>query len=112
LKKNLQTSFPRRRLILILGIMADKDIPKMMDDLVPLADLVILTRPRMDRAASLEVLSAKASPFQKRLVKAARVDQALSVALEEAGDEDLILVTGSLFTVGEARSYLASKGMI
>ncbi len=37
---------------------------------------------------------------------------ALSGALEEAEDEDLILVTGSLFTVGEARSYLVSEGMI
>jgi len=112
LKKNLQTGFPRRRLILVLGIMADKDIPKMMDDLVPLADRVILTRPRMDRAASLEVLSTKAAPFQKLLVKTERVDQAVSAALEEAGDEDLILVTGSLFTVGEARSYLTREGMI
>jgi folylpolyglutamate synthase/dihydropteroate synthase len=40
------------------------------------------------------------------------VDQALSGALEEAEDGDLILVTGSLFTVGEARSYLASEGMV
>jgi len=112
LKKALRKGFPRHRLILILGIMADKDIPRMMADLVPLADLVILTRPRMERAASLEVLGAQASPFQKPLVEIAEVGQALSGALEEAEDEDLILVTGSLFTVGEARSYLVSQGMI
>jgi len=112
LRKTLQKGFPRHRLILVLGIMADKDIPKMMDDLVPLADLVILTRPRMDRAASLEVLNAQASPFQKPIVEIPQVDQALSGALEEAEGEDLIVVTGSLFTVGEARSYLANEGMI
>jgi len=112
LRKALQRGFPRHRLILVLGIMADKDIPKMMADLVPLADLVILTRPRMERAASLEVLGSQASPFQKPVVEVALVDQALSGALEEAEDEDLILVTGSLFTVGEARSYLVSEGMI
>jgi dihydrofolate synthase/folylpolyglutamate synthase len=112
LRKALQKGFLRHRLILVLGIMADKDIPKMMADLVPLADLVILTRPRMDRAASLEVLGAQASPFQKPLVEIAEVGQALSGALEKAEDEDLILVTGSLFTVGEARSYLVSQGMI
>ena len=112
LRKALQKGFPRHRLILVLGIMADKDIPKMMADLVPLADLVILTRPRMDRAANLEVLGAQVSPFQKPVVEVAGVGQALSGALEEAEDEDLILVTGSLFTVGEARSYLVSQGMI
>jgi dihydrofolate synthase/folylpolyglutamate synthase len=112
LRKALQKGFPRHRLILVLGIMADKEISKMMADLVPLADLVILTRPRMERAASLEVLGSQASPFQKPVVEVALVDQALSGALEEAEDEDLILVTGSLFTVGEARSYLVSEGMI
>ena len=112
LRKALKKGFPRHRLILVLGIMADKDIPKMMADLVPLADLVILTRPRMDRAASLEDLGAQASPFQKPVVEVAGVDQALSGALEEAKGEDLILVTGSLFTVGEARGYLVSQGMI
>lgn len=112
LRKTLQKGFPRHRLILVLGIMADKEISKMMADLVPLADLVILTRPRMERAASLEVLGSQASPFQKPVVEVALVDQALSGALEEAEDEDLILVTGSLFTVGEARSYLVSEGMI
>jgi dihydrofolate synthase/folylpolyglutamate synthase len=112
LTKALQKGFPRHRLILVLGIMADKDIPKMMADLVPLANLVILTRPRMDRAASLEVLAAQASPFAKPIIEVPEVGQALARALAESGDEDLVLVTGSLFTVGEARAYLVSKGMI
>lgn len=112
LRKALQEGFPRRRLILVLGIMADKDIPRMMADMVPLANVVILTRPRMDRAASLKVLGAQASPFQKPVVEVAEVDQALARALAEAEGEDLIVVTGSLYTVGEARSYLVSKGMI
>ena len=112
LTKALQKGFPRRRLILVLGIMSDKDIPKMMADLVPLANLVILTRPRIDRAASLEILAAQASPFDKPIIEVPEVGQALARALAESGDEDLILLTGSLFTVGEARSYLVSKGMI
>ena len=112
LRKALQEGFPRRRLILVLGIMADKDIPRMMADMVPLANVVILTRPRMDRAASLKVLGAQASAFQKPVVEVAEVDQALARALAEAEGEDLIVVTGSLYTVGEARSYLVSKGMI
>jgi dihydrofolate synthase/folylpolyglutamate synthase len=112
LRKVLQKGFPRRRLILVLGIMSDKEILKMMSDLVPLADLLILTRPRMDRAAPLELLRARASFFQKPTAEIAEVDQALDHALGEATDEDLILVSGSLFTVGEARAYLVSKGMV
>lgn len=112
LKKAMDENFPRRRLILVLGIMADKAISKIMAHLAPLADLLILTRPGMERAASLEVLRVEAAPYLKPTREIPGVGQALDRALEEAEDEDLILVTGSLFTVGEARAYLIQKGMI
>ena len=111
LKRNLR-DFRRRRLILVLGIMADKEIPRMMAHLVPLADFLILTRPQMDRAASLELLRSHASSFGRPMVEAGEVSAAVKRALDEAGKEDLIAVTGSLFTVGEARAYLIDRGMI
>jgi len=112
LKKALQQGFPRRRLILVMGIMADKEIAKMMADLVPFADLLILTRPHMERAASLEILRGQASPFRKPMAEVPEVAEAVERAIKEAGKEDLILVSGSLFTVGEARAYLARQGGI
>jgi dihydrofolate synthase/folylpolyglutamate synthase len=112
LKKNLKEDFPRRRMILVLGIMADKDISKMMAHLVPLADLLILTRPRMDRAASPALLRSHASSFRKPIVEVAEVSSAVKYALAEAGKEDLIVISGSLFTAGEARAFLVEQGMI
>jgi dihydrofolate synthase/folylpolyglutamate synthase len=112
LKKNLKEDFPRRRLVLVLGIMADKEIPKMMTQLVPLADLLILTRPGMARAASPAQLRSHASSFRKPIVEVAEVSSAVKYALAEAGKEDLIVISGSLFTVGEARAFLVEQGMI
>ena len=112
LKKNLKEDFPRRRLVLVLGIMADKEISKMMAHLVPLADLLILTRPRMDRAASPALLRSHASSFRKPIVEVAEVSSAVKYALAEAGKEDLIVISGSLFTAGEARAFLVEQGMI
>lgn len=112
LKKALRSGFPRRRLIVILGVMSDKEIRKMMADLIPLAELLILTRPRTDRAASLETLRPLASSFQKPMAEVAEVREALRRAMAEAGEEDLILVTGSLYTVGEARAYLTNSGKV
>jgi len=112
LKKALQEGFPRKRLILVVGIMADKDMAKMLADLIPPADFVILTRPKMDRAASLERLRQLTPGFQKPVAENADVGQALDQALAMAGREDLILVSGSLFTVGEARAHLVEKGMV
>jgi dihydrofolate synthase / folylpolyglutamate synthase len=112
LKQALEEEFPRRRLILVLGIMADKEIPKMMPNLVPLADLLILTRPHMERAASLELLRKHVSPWEKPTLEIADVGGAVEKAMGEAGREDLVVVTGSLYTVGEARAYLIRKGLI
>ena len=112
LKQALEEEFTRRHLILVLGVMGDKEIPKIMRKLVPLADLLILTRPHMERAASLELLRKHASPWKKPTLEIGDVGGALEKAMGEAGREDLVVVTGSLYTVGEARAYLIRKGLI
>lgn len=112
LKKALEEEFPHRRLILVLGIMGDKEIGKMMSNLVPLADLLILTRPDMERAASLEILRKHASPWGKPALEIGDVGGAVEKARSEAGRGDLVVVTGSLYTVGEARAYLIREGLV
>jgi len=112
LRKALQTGFPRRRLILVMGVMSDKNISRMMADLIPLADVVFLTRPHMDRAASLDLLATVASRFRKPLIPIEDVGEAVEKAMDAAKDEDLVLVSGSLFTVGEARAYLHKNGKV
>ena len=112
LKQALQEEFPRKRLIMVLGIMADKEISKMMSNLIPSADLLILSRPYMDRAASLETLRKNASAWRKPIREMADVGTAVEMAMAEGGKDDLVVVTGSLFTVGEARAYLIRKGLI
>ncbi len=112
LKKALEEEFPHRRLILVLGIMGDKEIGKMMSNLVPLADLLILTRPDMERAASLGLLRKHASPWKKPALVIGHVGGAVEKARSEAGRGDLVVVTGSLYTVGEARAYLIREGLV
>jgi dihydrofolate synthase/folylpolyglutamate synthase len=112
LKKALETGYPRRRLIVILGIMADKEIPAMMKDIVPQADLLFLTSAQNERAASLDLLEAESSSYEKPSRKFGTVAEALDEALAQAGKEDLVLVTGSLYIVGEARAHLLQRGII
>lgn len=112
LKKALEGGYPRRRLIVVLGIMADKEIPAMMKDIVPRADLLFLTKAQNERAASLDLLEAESSSYEKPYRKFGTVAEALDEALIQAGREDLVLVTGSLYIVGEARAYLLQRGII
>ena len=53
------TRFSYNRLILILGIMSDKDIEAIFAKLVPIADHIILTSPKVERAESSESLLAQ-----------------------------------------------------
>ncbi|MCL6583512.1 MAG: bifunctional folylpolyglutamate synthase/dihydrofolate synthase [bacterium] len=99
------------RLILVLGIMKDKDIGGICQELVPLADRVIVTRPRIDRAASgqeiINVLVSKALVADWKMVSvAATVPEAIIMARSMAEAGDLICLTGSLYTVGEAKGFL------
>ncbi|MDD3579530.1 MAG: bifunctional folylpolyglutamate synthase/dihydrofolate synthase [Desulfobacca sp.] len=95
-----------RRLLLVLGVMADKDIGLILKHLLPLAQVAIFTRPRYPRAATPEELARQADGFalEKHIVPelGAAIDQARNLA----GPDDLVLITGSLFTVGEAKEYL------
>jgi dihydrofolate synthase/folylpolyglutamate synthase len=92
--------------------MADKNIPAMMADMVPLADLLYLTQAQNERAASLGLLEAKSLSYEKPYRKCGSVEDALIQALGQAEKEDLIVVAGSLYVVGEARAYLRRQGMI
>ncbi len=108
--KVLADAIPRTfsfcRLILVIGVMGDKDIPSIMKEIVPLADYVIYTRPVYARAASPETLQRAAAQLGKPGEIAGTLSQALDRANQIADAEDLILVSGSLFTAGEALSLL------
>ncbi|MBW2062439.1 MAG: bifunctional folylpolyglutamate synthase/dihydrofolate synthase [Deltaproteobacteria bacterium] len=98
-----------KRLHLVLGIMADKNIPRIMAPLLPHAHALYLTRPEYHRAASPEVLAAAAKGFTGQLAVLPTISEAIEAAKSAAAPTDLVLVTGSLFTVGEARAFLTGE---
>jgi len=105
LKESLEKEFQYQHLILLVGIMKDKDSRSMLHLLAPLAEHIILTRPHTDRATPPLLLrkalgeNGKRAEIEEDLKKA--IDRGLSLTREE----DLLCITGSLYTVGEARSY-------
>jgi dihydrofolate synthase/folylpolyglutamate synthase len=100
----------RRRLHLLVGVMADKDITSVLGPLLPLADRLYLTRPRFSRAASPELLrdkiTAALGPPSAPTTLHPDLEGAFQAAASEAEPEDLVVLSGSLFTVGEGLAYL------
>jgi dihydrofolate synthase/folylpolyglutamate synthase len=103
---SLREEFTYRSLVVVFGASADKDIQAMADEIAVEADLVIVTRSRHPRAASPERIADCCRRTGLQVSVAKSVDEALRQALDRAGPEDLICVTGSLFVAAEAREVL------
>lgn len=112
LVRALREDFRYGRLILVASVMADKPVEAMLARLAPLASLVVATRASIPRAAAPARVAEAALRAGARAVVAPDVPAALEVALAEAREDDLVLVAGSLFAVGEARAALAARGRL
>mgnify|MGYP001575360822 CR=1 FL=1 len=107
----LGKDFAYKRLILIFGVMGDKNYRLMAKMLFPLADALIITRPPSERALPPDILHSIALEFNKNIEIIASPRDALRHALEISGDTDLVCVAGSLYLVGEIKKvYKDIKG--
>jgi dihydrofolate synthase/folylpolyglutamate synthase len=109
LKKAVKENFEYKKLILVLGISQDKDIAGICKEICPLADVIILTQADNPRAAKVDdiekIINLCAMRYTPWIVKTRNIKEAKIEALTIAKNKDLILVTGSLFVVGEAREF-------
>jgi dihydrofolate synthase/folylpolyglutamate synthase len=106
----LKKEFQYQRLILLIGVMKDKDIKSILHLLVPLADHIILTRPNTDRAAPPALLKKVLGKNGKKTEIIEDLKEAIERGLSITGPDDLLCITGSLYTVGEARAYFHPQG--
>lgn len=107
LKQYLKNTTQPDKLTLVVGILKDKDWKTMILDLANIADRLILTRPAYERAADPEMLASVLPPFHSRHVSVVtNIADAVSRAVELARPDDTVCITGSLYTVGEAKAYL------
>jgi dihydrofolate synthase/folylpolyglutamate synthase len=91
---------------MVVGILEDKSWKAMLRELSSVADLMILTRPFYERAADPHQLASPAHLFKKDPVVIPHLPEALAFALNEATSQDTVCITGSLYTVGDAKACL------
>ena len=99
----------RKRLILVTGLMADKDREGVLTPLLARADEVLTVTMDLPLATPAKELAAFCRARGARSIAAGDVSRGIALATERAGHDDLILVTGSLYLVGEARGLLLHR---
>jgi len=102
--RDLKKSY--HHLILVIGILMDKDYRGIISQLAPLSDRIIVTKPQYSRALSVRSLAGEIGAFHRMVDSAETVAEAIGLARQGAAENDLILITGSLYTVGDARAVL------
>ncbi len=101
LRSTLAERYPERSLIFVFGAMRDKAISEITEILFPLADRVIATRPENPRAASAQEIQQAASRTGVEIDAISDVKQAVARARELAKKDSVLVVTGSIYLVGE-----------
>ncbi|MBN2311935.1 MAG: bifunctional folylpolyglutamate synthase/dihydrofolate synthase [Candidatus Hydrogenedentes bacterium] len=95
--------------VVVLAVSADKAAAGIIDALRPIARRLILTQYAYDRRMPLDALCAAAQASRAAYERAASLPDAIALGLESASDAVPLLITGSIFTAGEARTVLAER---
>lgn len=103
LRKSINEKFQNKKTIYIIGIL-DKDYKSFIQNLIPQGVTVICTEPKSKRATKKELLYICVRENNSKSITAINLQEAINQAKEI--DHDLIVITGSLYLVGEALSNL------
>ncbi len=109
LRSALSERYDNRPLIFVFAAMRDKAISEMTEILFPLADRVIVTRPENPRSASPEEIQQAGSRTGAEIEPVAEIGAALERARRASGPDTVIVVTGSIYLVGEAMRLLGVR---
>ena len=106
LSQALDDYFPGLPIVMVFGASEDKDIEGMYQELMPRVHRVITTQSVHPRAYDADKLVELAHRSGRSAEAIVPVEAALEAALEEAGQESVVLVTGSVFVAAAAREVL------
>lgn len=109
LRSTLSAAYEDRTLTFVFGAMRDKAIGEIAEILFPLAGRVIVTRADNPRSATAEEICQAAARTSAEIEEAEDVPSALDRARAVAGSGGVIVVTGSIYIVGEAMRRLGAR---
>ena len=109
LKTNIEKYFKYNNLYLLLGILADKQVEDMVKTIVPMAKKVYALTPNSDRAELAVELKKVVEKYNKDCTAFENYEDAMKSILKEAKTDDLILISGSLYMIGDMRKLIRTK---
>jgi len=112
LRLTLEQYFPGKSVVLIFGASEDKDIQGMFLELMPVVTELLVVKSFHPRAIEPGKLVEMVGAYGKPVQIVDQIPAALDKAIQLAGDDLVVVVTGSIFVVAEARKYWEKKAII
>lgn len=109
LRSTLSNYYAERELTFIFGAMKDKAIGEIADILFPLATTVIAVRADNPRAASTDEIAQAAAHSHTEVIRAENMCAALNHARSKSQDKAVVVITGSIYVVGEALGIFGDR---
>jgi dihydrofolate synthase/folylpolyglutamate synthase len=104
LGKYLSQTLSDKDLTLVVGILDDKPYQEMLKHLVPYAQRIIITRPKINRSLATGVLKKAVRKITHKKIEVIEdVQAAVTHAIATCSDNDAICIAGSLYVAGEAK---------
>ncbi|HEV8327205.1 MAG TPA: folylpolyglutamate synthase/dihydrofolate synthase family protein [Nitrospiraceae bacterium] len=104
-------SHPSRPVVLVLGMMRDKDHRGFVEPLRDLVDEVVLTQADLPRSATAQELRASLEGLLPHPHLVPSISEAMALARQLATPDGLVCVTGSLMLVGECKAWFHGCGL-
>ena len=106
LKKYCERFLATKRLVLLFGVMRDKDVVEIAGNLFPLASDIVLTAAESERSAEADWIATQLPEYRQRYHCTRNPQEALGVARTLATPDGIILAAGSLFLIGDLQRAL------
>jgi dihydrofolate synthase/folylpolyglutamate synthase len=106
LTNTVDNLFAGRRIVTVMGILADKDYAYCIPEVAKRSAVFIATTPDSPRALSAEETVKFASGHCNEIYTEQSIQSAVDKAFELAGDDAMVLICGSLYVIGEAKTYI------
>lgn len=109
LRSTLSSVYADRPITMVFGVLRDKAVAEMAEILFPIAEHVIVTHANNPRSATPAEIRQAAARMEGEIGEAVSVRAALEQAEKAAGANGLVVVTGSIYIVGEAMRAVGAR---
>lgn len=98
--------FNNKKINLVIGMLKDKDVDGVLNNLIPFAHKVIFTKPNNPKAMDPEELANRVNFFGKEIHITQTIEESVGLALENTSLDEITIFTGSLYLIGDARKII------